>query len=384
MKTLKRNLTASLVLTLSLVASSLATTGASAHATSENGDATAAAVIAQQPQQYGALERGYRTGYSDGYQSGWRDAVERAPADYRGKEDYQRANRAYITAYGSLEDYRDGYQQGFEIGYDAGYQQRGFASEIPTGGVRRRGATASQTRSDQETRSGDERDDAQDSLGRSGERDGQDTESSSGVRSSSGGNSSSNNGRSSSSSSTGSRNSIPANTIMRIELLNRLSSDVSQRGDRFEARVVEPAEYAGAVVGGRVTGVQRAGRARGRSQIQLDFDQIRLADGDWMDFSAQVIEVVNTGDDEQGEVDPEGGVRGKSSTKDDVAKVGASAGIGAVIGAIAGGGKGAAIGAVIGGAAGTGGVMTQRGKEIRFERGQQLRIRTAGDSQVRD
>ena len=172
---------------------------------------------------------------------------------------------------------------------------------------------------------------------------------------------------------------------MRIELLNRLSSDVSQRGDRFEARVVEPSEYAGAVVGGRVTNVQRAGRARGRSQIQLDFDQIRLADGDWMDFSAQVIEVVSTGgDDAPGEVDPEGGVRGKDSTKGDVAKVGAGAGLGAIIGGIAGGGKGAAIGAVLGGAAGAGAVMTERGEEIRFERGQQLRIRTARASQMRD
>jgi hypothetical protein len=98
--------------------------------------------------------------------------------------------------------------------------------------------------------------------------------------------------------------------------------------------------------------------------------------GDWQEFSAQVIEVVASEGTGGGEVDPEGGVRGKSTTKDDVAKVGASAGIGAIIGAIAGGGKGAAIGAVIGGGASTAGVMTQRGKDIRLERGQQLRIRT--------
>jgi hypothetical protein len=61
-----------------------------------------------------------------------------------------------------------------------------------------------------------------------------------------------------------------------------------------------------------------------------------------------------------------------------VAKVGAGAGLGAIIGGIAGGGKGAGIGAIIGGAAGTGAVMTQRGKDIRFEPGQQLRIRSTG------
>ena len=104
-----------------------------------------------------------------------------------------------------------------------------------------------------------------------------------------------------------------------------------------------------------------------------------MADGDWMDFRAQVVEVLNgAGRDDVGEVDEEGGVRGRSTTKDDVAKVGAAAGIGAIIGAIAGGGKGAGIGAIIGAGVGTGGVMTQRGKDIRFEQGQQFRIRTSG------
>ncbi len=372
MKTLRRNLAAPLVLTLLLGGSSAATTaGARAAAGNlEIGDASAAASAQQ---QYGALERGYRTGYSDGYQSGWRDALQHTAADYQSKEDYKRADRSYVAAYGSLEDYRDGYQQGFELGYDAGYNRRGFESDIPTGGVKRRGATASNAPSASvpQTSSSVGRDDDQDAPARTSARDNQEAESSSGARTASSG-------------SGVSRNSIPVDTILRIELLNRLSSDVSQRGDRFEARVVEPSEYAGAIISGRVAGVQRAGRTRGRSQIQLDFDQIRLADGDWMDFSAQVVEVINTGGDEQGEVDPEGGVRGKDSTKDDVTKVGASAGIGAIIGGIAGGGKGAAIGAILGGAAGTGSVMTGRGKEIRLESGQQLRIRTAGAARARN
>ncbi len=171
---------------------------------------------------------------------------------------------------------------------------------------------------------------------------------------------------------------VPTNTVLLVELENRLSTDVSQRGDRFEARVLEPVEYEGAIVGGRLTQVERSGKAKGRSQLQLDFDQIRMPGGQWTDFNAQVIEVVDRGgEDNVGDVDEEGGVRGKSTTKDDVAKVGAGAGIGAIIGAIAGGGKGAAIGAAIGGSVGTAGVLTQRGKDIRLERGQQLRIRTS-------
>jgi hypothetical protein len=36
----------------------------------------------------------------------------------------------------------------------------------------------------------------------------------------------------------------------------------------------------------------------------------------------------------------------------------------------------------VGGAAGAGGVMTQRGKDIRIDRGQQLRIRTSAESRI--
>jgi len=75
-------------------------------------------------------------------------------------------------------------------------------------------------------------------------------------------------------------------------------------------------------------------------------------------------------------------VKGRDSTKDDVSKVGASTGIGAIIGAIVGGGKGAAIGAAIGGSVGTASVLTSRGKDLRLARGQQLKIRTATEIRI--
>ena len=50
----------------------------------------------------------------------------------------------------------------------------------------------------------------------------------------------------------------------------------------------------------------------------------------------------------------------------DAGIIGGAAGVGAAIGAIAGGGKGAAEGALIGGAAGTGGVLVTRGKEVEY------------------
>jgi hypothetical protein len=292
-------------------------------------------------QSVGALERGYRTGYSDGYQAGYRDSVERAARDYRNKDEYQRADRAYSSTYGALEDYRDGYQQGFEAGYDAGFDRRGFDSTIPTN-LSRRGTMDSQ---------------------------------SGGVPASS------TSGSSTSSNApinTSNVSYIPGNTVMRVELLTNLSTDATQVGDRFQARVVEPADFQGAMIEGHITRVKRPGRVKGNAELQLTFDKISL-NGRWANFRAQVIEVVDA-DDRIGEVDEEGGVKGKDKTKDDVAKVGASTGVGAIIGAIFGGGKGAAIGAAIGAIVGTGSVLTSSGKDIRLDNGQHLRIRTSNET----
>jgi len=176
---------------------------------------------------------------------------------------------------------------------------------------------------------------------------------------------------------------IPRDTIMRVELLNNLSTEASHKGDHFQARVVEPKEYEGATIEGRVVNVKRPGKAKGTAQLQLAFDEIRFTNGRSAKMNAQVIEVIPSGGQGVGKVDSEGGVQGRSSTKGDVQKVGAAAGIGAVIGAIAGGGVGAAIGATIGAGVGTAGVLSQRGKDIELYKGQQLRIRTAGDIEIR-
>ncbi len=319
-------------------------------------------------QQPNTLERGYRTGYSDGYQAGWRDQLERAARDYNSKEDYQRADRTYAPAYGPLEDYRDGYQQGYELGYAAGYERRGFDSAVPASLTRRgvRDATTSNNNSDPRGVS--------DSRNPRGVNDPIDNR----------GISDSNDRRGGGAATADLSGSIfvPQDTNLRVELLTRLSSDVSQRGDRFDARVIEPAQFAGATVSGRVARVRRPGKVKGSSELQLDVEQIRLPDGRFANLNAQVVEVVRRTGTGVDDVDPEGGVRGGSTTKDDVSKVGAGAGIGAIIGAIAGGGKGAAIGAVIGAGVGTAGVLTSRGGDIRLEPGTELVLRTATETRV--
>jgi hypothetical protein len=293
-----------------------------------------------------ALERGYRTGYSDGYTAGYRDISTNAPRNYQNKEDYQKADRSYNDVWGPIEDYRDGYQQGFEAGYGAGFDRQQFNSALPTG-LRRRGANTNTGAAPAEV------------------------------------NPPANNDNVDADTTTASNGSlaIPRNTILALELLTPVSTDASQRGDRIQARVFEPAQYAGYIVEGRIAQVKRPGKVKGVAELQLAFDQIRSTDNRTATLHAELIEVSPVGSQDP-QVDSEGGVKGQDSTKDDVTKVGAASGIGAIIGAIAGGGKGAAIGAIIGGGAGTAGVMTQRGRDIRIERGQHMKIRTSTDTGV--
>src|SRR6266404_2712828 len=58
-----------------------------------------------------------------------------------------------------------------------------------------------------------------------------------------------------------------------------LSTSTAAVGDRFTLRVNEPAEFAGATIGGHVSHIERSGRLTGRSVMTLDFDDIRLRDG---------------------------------------------------------------------------------------------------------
>ena len=305
-----------------------------------------AAIPAGAQGQTTALERGYRTGYSDGYTAGYKDVSDGAARDFQNKEDYKRADRSYNDVWGPVEDYRDGYQQGFEAGYTAGYERQQFNSTLPTG-LRRRGTSAAAAPKVDDTLSTARNDEnvvsADQTLPPSGSL------------------------------------VIPRNTILALELLTPVSTDASQRGDRIQAKVIEPVEFAGYMVEGRVAQVKRPGKVKGIAELQLAFDQIRSTDNRTATLHAELLEITPMGG-ENTTIDTEGGVRGPDSTKDDAAKVGAASGIGAIIGVIAGGGKGAAIGAIIGGGVGTAGVMTQRGKDIRLERGQHMKIRTSTDT----
>jgi hypothetical protein len=323
-----------------------------------------------------ALQRGYRTGYSDGYMAGYRDSIDSKLQSYTRHSEYGKAERAFNPEYGSKEDYRDGYQQGFESGYITGYERRSFESALPAG-LKKRGVVAAATQQPE----------TQEPVSPAPPL----AETSSDVRKS-------NNDRESSFSDStvqptnasyavnqqnGPIIVIPRETELILELQDDLSTENSREGQPFTAKIISPSEIAGATVEGRVAKVLKPGKIKRRSELLLSFDRIVLTDNRWSNFSGTLVEVIAVKGDNIKSVDSEGTAIGQGSLKSDAVKVGGSAGAGLVVGAVVGGPVGAAVGAGMGAAFGVGAVVIERGKHVRLSRSQQVRIRTAYETQIR-
>jgi hypothetical protein len=170
---------------------------------------------------------------------------------------------------------------------------------------------------------------------------------------------------------------VPDNTQLVAVLDNDLRTETTQNNDRFTMTVRSPAQYQGAVIEGYVSDISRSGRISGRSGMTLNFDTIRLRNGQTARF-AGVVDNVRTASGESVRVDNEGTVQDKDSRGNTTAQRAAiGTAVGAIIGAIAGGGKGAAIGAVVGAGAGAGSVYVQGRDELDLQRGSEVTVRAS-------
>ncbi len=326
-----------------------------------------------------ALQRGYRTGYSDGYMAGYRDTIDSIARDYSRHAEYKKADRAFNKDYGTLEVYRDGYQQGFECGYDTGFERRSFEPAMPTA-LKLRGVLVNDNRNATTTTTDNAATDNTTAQNNNT------TTTQNGSTTTDPVKQTQNNDTTTNTDYQASRPPIimiPRDTELLLELQDDLSTDHSRAGEKFTARVVSPSEIAGAVVEGRIAKISPPGRFKRRSELSLSFDRIVLSDTRWSNFSAMLVEVMPARGDNVKVVDVEGTAIGQSTTKKDGIKVGAAAGTGLVIGAVTGGPVGAAVGAGVGAAFGVGAVVVQRGKHIKLGKSQQLRIRTAYETQIR-
>ncbi len=388
-----------------------------------------------------ALQRGYRTGYSDGYMSGYRDAIENATKSYARHSEYRNADRAFNKDYGNLSDYKDGYQQGFEKGYDTGFLKQSFDATIPST-LKTRGVidatkpietpktqVKTTTKPKKTERLPVENNVATNSVNTS-TSDSQpiktttppentvakttDTTDST-VNNSTDTNSVENTTTDEttepdstntytppanvstntaptisnrtepqrSNASGGDIIIIPSETELIIELLDEIDTKRVREGDQFKARVVSPTEISGAIIEGRIAKNRRPGRLKRRAELLLSFDRIVLSQSRWSNFNAIIVEVLPLKGDNVKRVDQEGLVQGTRPYKKDGITVGGATGTGAVIGAVVGGPVGAAVGAGVGAAFGVGAVVVERGQWIKLQEQQQMRIKTAYETQIR-
>ena len=316
--------------------------------------------------------------------SGYRDSIENATKSFQRHKEYKEANRAFNKDYGTIEDFQDGYRQGFETGYVTGFEKQSFDATIPSN-LSRRGPikiepNIAETTTSVETKTKP----VEQNVTYSNPQNIPETTTDA-----------NNNG--SYTDSTVNTNQtvsynpnindaiivIPADTELIVELLDKIDTEKSSEGDAFKAKVVSPSEISGAIVEGRISKIQKPGRIKRRAEVLLTFDRILISEDRWSNYAAILTEVMPIKGDNIKRVDTEGTVEGKSSVKDDTIKVGAATGTGLVIGAVTGGPVGAAVGAAVGAGFGVGAVVIERGKHIHLKKEQQLKIKTAYNTQIR-
>jgi hypothetical protein len=164
---------------------------------------------------------------------------------------------------------------------------------------------------------------------------------------------------------------VPVGTDLKIRINDTLSSKNSRIGDQFTATVIEPNRFDEARLYGHVSSIQKSGKVKGRTSMNLAFDRIELRDGRKGVLHGYVTRVYGN---DAGRADNEGGVESGSRTNQTIKRTGIGAGVGAIIGGIAGGGKGAAIGLIVGGAGGAGSLAIRGSKELKIESGTEMLV----------
>ncbi|HEY0427652.1 MAG TPA: hypothetical protein VGC76_07695 [Pyrinomonadaceae bacterium] len=174
---------------------------------------------------------------------------------------------------------------------------------------------------------------------------------------------------------------IPNNTKLTAALTTPISTKTSQNGDRFQMEVTSPSQFDGAIIEGRVAKAERSGRVSGRANVSLEFDTIRLRNGQTYRF-AGFVDAVKLSSGENVTVNNEGTVRDNNQTTKTAQRAGIGAALGALIGAIAGGGQGAVIGAGVGAGAGAGTVILQGRDDVELDNGTEFSITASAPTSV--
>ncbi|HXJ42865.1 MAG TPA: hypothetical protein VNH18_26525, partial [Bryobacteraceae bacterium] len=165
---------------------------------------------------------------------------------------------------------------------------------------------------------------------------------------------------------------VTAGTHILLRLTNAVNTKRTAPGDKVYLQTAAPIFInhrmvipPGTYVTGIVTEARRAGRVKGRSSLNLQFDSMTLANGTVRDLRSRPGSVDSAGNLDR----KEGRIQGDSSKGQDVRTVAttsaAGAGLGSIIGIGSGHtGMGAGIGGAAGAAAGLAGILATRGQDV--------------------
>jgi len=166
---------------------------------------------------------------------------------------------------------------------------------------------------------------------------------------------------------------LPAGTVLPVDLETSVGSDISRVEQPVHGRLRRAVTVngvqalpAGTAVSGYVTAAQRPGRVKGRGYVAVRFTELDTPGAGKTRINTATI-----------------GRMAPATKQKDALEIVAPAAAGAVIGRLAGGKGAAGKGAVIGGAAGTGYVLSTRGKEVRIGKGADLAVRLTAPVTVR-
>jgi hypothetical protein len=156
---------------------------------------------------------------------------------------------------------------------------------------------------------------------------------------------------------------LPAQTVLLVEMASGLSSHTSQPGQAFRATVSQEVSMNGLLavplssnVYGKVTEAHPADKIGGRAKLALVFHTLELPGGEPIAIAANFD------------------LAGKSQRTKDAAMIGGGVVGGAIIGDQIDDGTGTAIGAIIGGVAGTVAAKKTKGKPVEVPAGTMLTL----------
>src|SRR4051812_871702 len=152
---------------------------------------------------------------------------------------------------------------------------------------------------------------------------------------------------------------LPAGTVLPVDLETSVGSDISRVEQPVQARLRRAVTVngvqvlpAGTAVSGHVTAAQRPGKVKGRGYIAMRFTELDTPGAGTTRINTAAVSRL-----------------APATKQKDAVQILGPAAAGAVIGRLAGGKGGARTGAAVGGAAGTGYVLSTRGKEVRIAKG---------------